>query len=224
MGYVCRATNELGEDMTEANLVCRPLPHLQFQLPPFETEDPSEQLQLIKEATQRHGVRAKLRGDEMWQPDEPQAPRFLLKMESFPKILAGQGVNLETFVVPVGDPDMKLEWFLSGEPLLFKSSFTPVYDFGFVGLAVNKVYPDDFGESLPCSSAAWNRSTTSTSRSAGIGTTKNWCLGVACLTALLIVCSVTFTPLLPPNPPPACQDGSALKRLLEKVVYLDNWR
>ena len=27
----------------------------------------------------------------------------------------------------------------SGEPLLFKSSFTPVYDFGFVGLAVNKV-------------------------------------------------------------------------------------
>ena len=27
-----------------------------FQLPPFETEDPSEQLQLIKEATQRHGV------------------------------------------------------------------------------------------------------------------------------------------------------------------------
>merc|ERR1712226_1025139 len=42
--------------------------------------------------------------------------------------------------------DMKLEWFLSGEPLLFKSSFTPVYDFGFIGLAVNKVYPDDFGE------------------------------------------------------------------------------
>ena len=24
-----RATNELGEDMTEANLICRPLPHLQ---------------------------------------------------------------------------------------------------------------------------------------------------------------------------------------------------
>ena len=28
--YVCRATNELGEDMTEASLVCRPLPHLQW--------------------------------------------------------------------------------------------------------------------------------------------------------------------------------------------------
>lgn len=55
-----------------------------------------------------------------------------------PQVLAGQGVNLETFCVPVGDPDMKLEWFLGGEPLLFKSSFTPVYDYGFVGLAIHK--------------------------------------------------------------------------------------
>ena len=49
-------------------------------------------------------------------------------------------------MTPVGDPDMKLEWFLNKEPLLFKSSFTPVYDYGFVGLSINKVYPDDFGE------------------------------------------------------------------------------
>ena len=62
------------------------------------------------------------------------------------QLLAGQGVTLETFVVPVGDQDMKLEWFLNKEPLLFKSSFTPVYDYGFIGLSINKVYPDDFGE------------------------------------------------------------------------------
>ena len=41
---------------------------------------------------------------------------------------------------------MRLEWFLGGEPLLFKSSFTPVYDHDFVGLAINKAYHDDFGE------------------------------------------------------------------------------
>ena len=61
------------------------------------------------------------------------------------QLLAGQGVTLETFVVPVGDPHMKLEWFLNKEPLLFKSSFTPVYDYGFIGLSISKVYPDDFG-------------------------------------------------------------------------------
>ena len=41
---------------------------------------------------------------------------------------------------------MRLEWFLNKEPLLFKSSFTPVYDYGFVGLSISKVYPDDFGQ------------------------------------------------------------------------------
>ena len=55
------------------------------------------------------------------------------------QLLAGQGVTLETFVVPVGDPDMRLEWFLNKEPLLFKSSFTPVYDYGFVALSITKV-------------------------------------------------------------------------------------
>ena len=49
-------------------------------------------------------------------------------------------------MVPVGDPNMRLEWFLNKEPLLFKSSFTPVYDYGFVALSITKVYPDDFGE------------------------------------------------------------------------------
>merc|ERR1719318_1726106 len=144
--YVCRATNELGEDQTEASLVCRLLPHLQFQLPAFDDADEEVQLGLVKDASSRHGVRAKLKGDEIFREGFKQPPRFLLKMESYPKVLAGQGVNLETFVVPVGDPDMKLEWFLNKEPLLFKSSFTPIYDYGFVGLGINKVYPDDFGE------------------------------------------------------------------------------
>ena len=64
---------------------------------------------------------------------------------------------------------------------------------------------------------------------------------LASLTAILILCSFTFSPLLPPAPPPAVQNASAFKRLLEKVpklltkgptintsndqvVYLDNWR
>merc|ERR1712192_309312 len=44
------------------------------------------------------------------------------------------------------------------------------------------------------------------------------------LLASLTLCSFTFIPLLPPAPPPAVQNASAFKRLLEKVVYLDNWR
>ena len=47
---------------------------------------------------------------------------------------------------------------------------------------------------------------------------------LATLTSLLILCSLTFVPVLPPPPPPTRQSSSTFRRLLEKVVYLDNWR
>ena len=46
----------------------------------------------------------------------------------------------------------------------------------------------------------------------------------SCLAALLILCSLTFVPLLPPAPAPPMDGVSPFKRVLEKVIYLDNWR
>ena len=57
-----------------------------FQLPALQEMDEAEQLGMIKEASSRHGVRAKLKGDEIFREDLKQAPRFLLKMESYPKV------------------------------------------------------------------------------------------------------------------------------------------
>ena len=51
-----------------------------------EDEDEETQVQLIREATARFGVRAKLKGDEIYQEGAEQAPRFLLKMENIPKV------------------------------------------------------------------------------------------------------------------------------------------
>ena len=59
-----------------------------FQLPPFEDPDESVQMSLLKEATARHGIRAKLRGDEIYQEGLKQAPRFLLNMEHYPKVIS----------------------------------------------------------------------------------------------------------------------------------------
>jgi len=143
--YICKATNEIGEMETSAELICRPLPQIRFETPALQ-EDRDTEIQLIKEAAARNGVRAKLHGDEVYEEGEDQVPRFLLRMDHYPKLLAGQPIALQTFVVPVGDPDLKIEWFLNGEPLLFKSSFNPSYDHGVLSLSINKVYPDDFGE------------------------------------------------------------------------------
>ena len=57
-----------------------------FQLPEFDETDTDDQMSLLKEAASRHGIRAKLRGDEIYQEGLKQAPRFLLNMDNFPKV------------------------------------------------------------------------------------------------------------------------------------------
>ena len=52
----------------------------------MEDLDEEDQLAMIKEASGRHGVRAKLKGDEIYNEDLKQPPRFLMKMESYPKV------------------------------------------------------------------------------------------------------------------------------------------
>ena len=64
-------------------------PRRRFQLPAFEDPEESAQLSLLKDAAARHGIRAKLRGDEIFQEGLNQAPRFLLNMEHYPKVGRG---------------------------------------------------------------------------------------------------------------------------------------
>lgn len=144
--YICRATNELGEDETSARLICRSLPHIRFQLPGLTPATEEDHLANILASLHNHRINARVSADDLYSEERREAPRFLTKMENFPKLLTGQSVKLETFVVPVGDPNMAVEWYVNNKPLLFKSNFSPIYDFGYVGLSMKRVYPDDFGE------------------------------------------------------------------------------
>ena len=56
--------------------------------------------------------------------------------------------KFECQLAPVGDPNMKVEWFLNGKPLPHKNRFTPIYDFGYVAMNFGWVYPEDSGEYL----------------------------------------------------------------------------
>ena len=60
-----------------------------FLLPAFDDPDEAVQMSLIKDAAARHGIRAKLSGSEIFREGLSQAPRFLLNMESYPKVGAG---------------------------------------------------------------------------------------------------------------------------------------
>jgi len=144
--YICRATNELGEDETSARLICRSLPHIRFNLPALEPASEEDHLNMVMASLHNHRIDARVTPDALFSEGGMEPPRFLAKMENFPKLLTGQSVKLETFVVPVGDPSMSVEWYCNGKPLLFKSNFSPIYEFGYVALSMKRVYPDDFGE------------------------------------------------------------------------------
>ena len=59
---------------------------VRFVLPAFDSPSEAVQMGLIKEAAARHGVRAKLSGTEIYREGLNQPPRFLLNMESYPKV------------------------------------------------------------------------------------------------------------------------------------------
>ena len=71
---------------SDNNILCNNLLDNRFQLPAFEDPDESVQISLVKEAAARHGIRAKLRGDEIYQEGLSQPPKFLLNMEHYPKV------------------------------------------------------------------------------------------------------------------------------------------
>jgi len=82
-----------------------------------------------------------LRGTERKQP-----PRFVTQIQSITSLEEMQAAKFECQLAPVGDPNMKVEWFWNGKPLSFKTRFTPIYDFGYVAMNFGWVYPEDSGE------------------------------------------------------------------------------
>ena len=60
--------------------------YYRFDTPALEAVDREAQLELIRETTVKYGIRAKLKGDEVFKEGAEQPPKFLLKMDHFPKV------------------------------------------------------------------------------------------------------------------------------------------
>jgi len=65
----------------------------------------------------------------------------------------------------------------------------------------------------------------STEQSMNSGSGLNMCLWMyTCMVAVLIVCGLSFKPLQPPRTNAKKESQSTLMHIVEKVIYLDNWR
>ena len=73
-------------------------------------------------------------------------PVFTQTLVNLKPIQEGKNIHLEARLEPVGDPTMKVEWFLNGKSVTIGSRFKTYFDFGYVALDVVGAYTIDSGE------------------------------------------------------------------------------
>merc|ERR1711988_1980017 len=146
--YVCKATNELGEDITKAELKCKELPAIQLENQVPKGMKNSEYIVQMGAAMKKYSQEMFLTEDDVYDSEKRQPPRFVTQIQSVTTLEEMQATKFECQLAPVGDPNMKVEWFFNGKALPFKNRFTPIYDFGYVAMNFGWVYPEDSGEYL----------------------------------------------------------------------------
>ncbi len=131
----------------------------------------SETLMQMEAAVKKYTSEVFLTEDDLYDSEKRQPPRFVTQIQDQTNLIERQTAKFECQLAPVGDPNMKVEWFYNGKPLHhsnsnkrkkenslwarslinFVSTFpenrlTPIYDFGYVAMNFSWCYPEDSGE------------------------------------------------------------------------------
>lgn len=75
-----------------------------------------------------------------------QKPQFTSQIQSIEGLKDGDSAHFECTLIPVGDPNLKVEWFHNGQPLRHSSRIKAVSDFGYVVLDIAYTQNEDSGE------------------------------------------------------------------------------
>ena len=131
--YECKATNSLGEAVTTAE--CKVAAKGSLVLDSHHPEG-------MKKIAALEAKKPKAMADQDQQFDRPV---FLEPLSGTAGVAQGGQAHMECRVAPVGDPNMKFQWFCNGEALKMGSRFQATQDFGFVTLDIAACIPEDSG-------------------------------------------------------------------------------
>lgn len=115
--YVCRAVNDYGEDFTKAKVTCKKLPNIILQNQVPKGMKKSETLMQMEAAIKKYTSEIHLTEEDLYDADKKQPPRFVTQIQSQETLVEMQTTKFECQLAPVGDPNMKVEWFFNGKPL-----------------------------------------------------------------------------------------------------------
>lgn len=83
----------------------------------------SEALMQMEATIKKYTQEIYLTEDDLYDPDRKQPPRFVVQIQDQTKIHEMQSSKFECQLAPVGDPNMKVEWFFNGKPLSFSKFY-----------------------------------------------------------------------------------------------------
>jgi len=141
--YKCVVTNKCGSVECTARLHC-----ISKKEAEGEKEAPASTMCMVhmEKTMKKYTTEMFLTEDDVFDGERNQPPRFMSQMHSIKFIKEMQPAKFECQLAPVGDPGMKVEWFFNGQPLIAKTQFMPINDFGYIALNFGWVYKQDSGE------------------------------------------------------------------------------
>lgn len=77
----------------------------------------SETLMQMEAALKKYTSEIHLTEDDLYDADKKQPPRFVTQIQDQTTLIEMQTTKFECQLAPVGDPNMKVEWFFNGKPL-----------------------------------------------------------------------------------------------------------
>lgn len=133
--YVCRAYNKYGEDFTKATINCYGRSGV------FSDSLQPDSLAKIRELESLQGAQ-----QQTAQAASAEPPKFLTQIQDVAKLVEGQSAHFEARLIPVDDPDLKVEWFYNGKKLPHGHRYRTFHDFGIVILDILYCYEENSGE------------------------------------------------------------------------------
>lgn len=77
----------------------------------------SETLMQMEAAIKKYTSEVFLTEDDLFDADKKQPPRFVTQIKEQTDLVEMAKTKFECQLAPVGDPNMKVEWFFNGKPL-----------------------------------------------------------------------------------------------------------
>ncbi|CAG5081160.1 Similar to sls: Titin (Drosophila melanogaster) [Cotesia congregata] len=132
--FTVRATNHLGSAHTSA---CVRVIGRSDVVTESQNEQSLEQIQMLEDSS-------KYRRHVQEDVTVVQAPQFTRALRNIETVEL-TNVHLECRLQPVGDPTMRVEWFVNGMPVTIGHRFRPSYEFDYVAMEILGVNPEDSG-------------------------------------------------------------------------------